>query len=295
MRRSALRTPLGVHVSAQGGVDRAVERARAIGCTALQMFARNPRGWSAPPLGEETVARFRALRAEWSGGPVAIHTMYLINLASADADLRERSIAALAGDLERAERLGCEIVVTHLGSAGALTAGEARRRTVRALDRVLRATSGSATRLLLENAAGQGRILGCDFEELARLREGLREPARVGFAIDSAHLFASGVDPRVAGALDAALEPVLARGWGEALGLIHLNDSKTACGSRHDRHEHLGLGLLARAGLRAFLTHPALRGVPVILETPFDEEGADVRNLRYARRLLGEVERAAST
>ncbi len=286
--------PLGVHVSAAGGVSQAVRRALAIGCTAVQFFSRSPRMWAAPPLSDDEVAAFRAARAGSALVPAAIHTMYLINLASPDTDLRARGAEAVAEDLRRAGRLGCEYVVTHLGSRGDLAPAAARRRAVAALNRALRDSSGSEALLLLENAAGQGRILGGDFAELARIRADVRDPARVGFAIDSAHLFASGTDPRVPGALDALLAPLAEHAMVPALRLVHLNDSMTALGSRHDRHEHLGHGHLGRRGLRAVLTHPWVRGLPLILETPFDEEGADVRNLAYARKLLREIGREAA-
>jgi deoxyribonuclease-4 len=284
--------PIGVHVSALGGASRAVARAAALGCATFQFFARNPRGWAASPLSEEEVEAFRRARAAAGIGPATIHTMYLINAASSDSALRDRSIEAIVEDLHRAERLGCEYVVTHLGSRGDLPPAEARARAVRALNRALRSAAGGRALLLLENAAGQGRILGGDFAELARIRSELREPERVGFAIDSAHLFAGGVDPRVSGRLEEALGPLAERAMLPALRLVHLNDSKTELGSRHDRHEHLGQGRLGRAGLRAFVVHPWIRGLPLILETPFEEEGADARNLRYAKRLVREALRA---
>lgn len=282
---------LGVHVSAAGGVSNAARRALALRCTAFQFFARNPRGWATPALSDEEAEAFRAIRATREMAPAVIHTMYLINLAAEDAALRDRGVDAVAEDLRRAGRLGCEYVVTHLGSRGTQPAGEARRRAVRGLNRALRASAGSAARLLLENSAGQGRILGGDFTELARIRSEVSEPDRVGFTVDSAHLFAAGADPRVEGQLDEFLGPLAEHGMLDALLLVHLNDSKTELGSHHDRHEHLGQGRLARRGLKAFVTHPWVRGLPLILETPFEEEGADARNLTYARRLLRDVRR----
>ncbi len=288
-RASLVRPRFGVHVSAEGGLHRAAERAVALGCETVQVFSRSPRMWRAAPLDAEIAASFRETLRAHRIAPAIIHTMYLINLASEDRELRAKSIEVIAEDLRRAHTLGCEYVVTHLGSRKGMTPSAARKRVVGALDRVLRDSSGSSATLLLENAAGQGAVLGSDFTELARLREGVGRPERVGFAIDTAHCFAAGFDVRSTAGVDEALAPLAERGLLGELRLVHLNDSKTELGSRHDRHEHIGKGRIGSRGLAAVIAHPALRGLPMILETPVEAEGDDLRNLRRARRLAAGV------
>jgi len=241
--------------------------------------------WRLTPLRDEDVLAFRLMRAEHPIGPVIVHTMYLISLASSDADLRERGLAAIAEDLVRADRLGCEYVVTHLGTAGGLSPSAARRRVVAAVNKVLARTRGVAPLLLLENSAGSGRVIGSSFAELVRIAGDTREPERIGYAVDSAHAFQAGVDVRTRGGIDAALEPIASGPGIERLRVVHLNDSKTQLGSNHDRHEHIGRGKIGRAGIAEWVTHPTLRLLPMILETPIDEEGDDRRNLRRVRRI----------
>lgn len=281
----------GLHVSAEGGPQRALERALDLRCEAFQLFTRNPRMWRLTPLRDEDVLSFRLARSQQRIGPVIVHTMYLINLASPDTDLRERGIAAIAEDLVRADRLGCEYVVTHVGAMRELSPSAARRRVVAALNNVLARTRGVAPLLLLENSAGSGRVIGSSFAELVRMADDVREPDRVGYAVDSAHVFQAGVDVRTRAGIDAALEPIACGPGLERLRVVHLNDSKTRLGSNHDRHEHIGRGYIGRVGIAEWVMHPVLRPLPMILETPIYQDGDDRRNLsrvrRIARKALG--------
>lgn len=279
----------GFHVSVQGGLRRAAERAASLGCEALQIFARNPRMWRAAPIAQDDAHAFRSDLDRNDIRPCIIHTMYLINVASCDSELRERSIEAIAEDLRRASVLGCEYVVTHLGSRGQLSMTEARRRAVGAINRALRLAAGSDAMLLLENSAGQGQIIGRDVCELSRIALDVREPERIGFAVDSAHAFQAGYDVRTHQGIDAFTEPIETALGIERIRVVHLNDSMTELGSNRDRHEHIGKGALGMAGIRAWISHPIMRRLPMIMETPIDQEGDDRRNMRRVRRLARET------
>lgn len=284
-RRSSDLPKFGYHVSAQGGPALAVRRAAELGLDCMQLFTTSPRTWGFGELSDEAVAEFRAARAEFGIAPAVVHTIYLINLASEDEEIRGRGIHAISEDLLRADRLGCEYVVTHLGSARNLPDWQARRKCALGLNRVLRRAECTSPMLLLENSAGGGRVIGRDFAELVRIALDCRYTDRIGFCVDSAHSLQAGHDVRTVAGIDALIAPIADDMGLERLRVVHLNDSRTAMGSNHDRHEHLGMGALGRDGVRAWLHHPALRRLPYILETPIEGEGDDARNLRRARQL----------
>jgi deoxyribonuclease-4 len=277
---------LGAHMSIAGGVHRAFERAEKIGCTALQIFVKNASRWSAPPLVDEEIRRFEAERRRTGIRPVVAHGSYLPNLASPAAALRRRSIRAIVDELERCEALALDGLVLHPGSH--VGAGEAKglERIGGALDVVLRETRGFRVPVLLETTAGQGTNLGWRFEHLARIRELVAAPERVGFCLDTCHVFAAGYDLRSLAAVAAALDEL-----DEVCGLrhlraVHLNDSLKPLGSRRDRHAHIGEGHIGREGFAALLADPRLAAVPMVLETPKGEElREDARNLELLRAL----------
>jgi deoxyribonuclease-4 len=280
--------PLGVHVSVAGGLTTAFERAAALGCDAIQIFVKNANQWRARPLAGGEAAAFRAAHAAGGVGAVMAHASYLINLASADPQLAALSVAALTDELERCGRLGVAGLVLHPGAhlGGGEEAG--LDRAAAALDRVLAALPGLRTRVLLENTAGQGSCLGHRLEHLAALRE--RLPAarrrRVGFCIDTCHAFAAGyaIADR-AGWRDFVAE-VGGRLGLEALGCVHVNDSLRPCGSRRDRHAHIGEGLLGLETFARLLAEPALAAVPMIVETdPGKDMAGHVHDLEVLREL----------
>ncbi|MBD3174449.1 MAG: deoxyribonuclease IV [Armatimonadia bacterium] len=284
-RRAEALPKFGYHVSAQGGPAAAVERAKALGLDCMQLFTTSPRAWRFNELSDDDIAEFRAAREKHGIGPAVVHTIYLINLASEDKETRDKAIHAVSEDLIRADALGCEYVVTHVGSAGDLADWEARRKAVYALNRLLKRAEGTEPMLLLENSAGGGRVIGRDFAELVRIAGDCRFTDRIGFCADSAHSFQAGHDVRTREGIDALLEPIDAELGSDRLKVIHLNDSRTELGSNHDRHEHIGQGALGREGMKAWLHHPTLRSLPFILETPIEDEDDDARNLRRAKRL----------
>jgi deoxyribonuclease-4 len=274
----------GAHVSSSGGISSAIDRAEAMGCDAVQVFTQSPRMWRPTAHAPEQVSRFRERREEAGIGSVVCHALYLVNLASTDRELHARSVAALAATLRAADAIGAEAVIFHPGShlGAGLEAGLAR--VVPALQRLLELTSDRLW-LLVENCAGTGGTVGRSVEELAAIVDGVDRHPRLGVCLDSCHWWATGVDVTAPAALDAAM-----RGLDEQVGLdrlrcLHVNDSATALGSNVDRHASIGRGMLG-SGLGVFLAHPALQGLPAILETPGpDGHGPDAAEVRALREL----------
>lgn len=235
------------------------------------------------------VERFRQLRARYDLSPLAVHANYLINLASADPRIRRQSIAAFRQELERSAAVGADYVILHPGSGRGQTREAAFERFAEAIARSADGFSSGVLTLLLECTAGQGDALGARLEELAQLRRlALRRLSLpVGFCLDTCHLFAAGYDIASEDGLARTLDA--ARQWLglENVPLVHVNDSKAPLGSHLDRHEHIGKGRIGEAAFRRILNHPALAGKAFILETPFENEGDDRRNLRTLRRLAG--------
>ncbi len=275
---------LGVHAPIAGGLLEAVARARRLGCTTMQIFSRSPRGGPAPALVEETVSRFDAQRRAAGIEPLAVHAPYIMNLASPVPAMWTQSAALYGEEVQRAARLGAQYLVTHVGSHR----GEGEDA---GLARVAKAVTGAleraaATMILLENTAGAGQGLGCQFEHLAEIRARVGAPARVGVCLDTAHLFAAGYPIHTAEGLDETIAQFDRLVGLPHLRLIHLNDSNAPFASRVDRHWHIGQGHMGLDAFRRIVTHPRLREVPFILETPKDTEADDRRNLSTVRRLV---------
>jgi len=258
---------LGAHLSAAGGVSRAVSAAVGAGCEALQVFLRAPGRWAAPPLAQPEVARFRsAAREAGLVGRCFAHAPYLLNLASADEALRSRSVAVLVEELRRAGCLGLAGVVLHPGSAGEGNRGEAEARCRAAITEAVERAGARAAMLLVEGTAGAGGQIGRTPRELARLVEH-RVRHRVGTCLDTAHLWGAGYD-------------LLGDGWERALGelserwgrevphLLHGNDTLVELGSRRDRHAPPGEGRLGEAFFRRLLADARCASLPVVLEIP---------------------------
>ena len=277
---------IGAHVNSSGGVWKAIGNGADIGCEAIQFFAGSPRTWAPTLYKDADAARFRAARAESPIRFVVIHTIYLINLASAREDFYEKSVASLAGAVAAAEQLGADAIVTHVGShqGAGFEAGLERVRA--ALLHTLAQSEGSAVRILLENTAGAGGTMGVDFDELGAMIAAADDHPRLGICLDTAHLYESGVDLRTAAGLAEALTRLDAACGLDRLGMLHLNDSKTPIGSSRDRHENIGDGEIGLEGFRAIMTSPVLADLPGILEVPgFDGEGPDALNVQRLRDL----------
>jgi len=288
---------IGAHQSIAGGFEKAVERAVETGCDCLQVFTRNINRWDVSPLDSDEARAFRmAVRAARLRLVIA-HDSYLINPAAADRTLRDKSIAGLVTELERAEALGIPWVVAHPGAVGEQPAEVAVARAADGIAAALTATSGLAAGILIETTAGQGSCLGATFAEigalLARIDTVPGLAPRVGVCLDTCHVFAAGYALAPRAALDATL-----REFDDLVGLgrlvaIHANDSKKDRGSRVDRHEAIGRGKIGREAFRLILNHPLLRGIPLFLETPKENAqgvmtpAQDRTNLALLRRLAG--------
>lgn len=275
---------LGFHVSIAGGVSRAVERARDLGCDTFQFFATNPRGWKLSVLEDAEIARFRTLRDSLTPRlePVTIHMPYLPNLASVNDELYAKSVASLRENMTRAALLGVEYVVVHMGSYGEGSAEDGLRRMAGALADVLGDRRGGA-RILLENTAGMGKNPPYGFADIGRVIRAVRKPSRVGLCLDTCHAFAAGHDVTSRKGLDALLGEIDRHIGLDRLHLLHLNDSLKPLGSRLDRHEAIGEGHIGSKGFRLIVNHPALRGIPGIMETPRDSDDDDRANMARMR------------
>ncbi|RMH57417.1 MAG: deoxyribonuclease IV [Candidatus Hydrogenedentota bacterium] len=272
---------IGCHVSIAGGVSAAPARAAECGCTAYQIFTRNPRGWKYSDLPAEEAARFRAENERLGLYPVA-HMPYLPNLAAPDPGNYKRSVEALIGELRRCDLLGIEYLVTHLGSHLGTGEAEGRRRIVSAIRTALE-EAGGGTMILMENTAGTKNSMGTSPEELADFLDALDGHERVGLCIDTAHAFAAGYDWTAA--KDRFLAPLKQREVLDRVRVLHLNDSKVPLGKCADRHHHLGLGEIGLEGLQRVLKKRPFRNLPIILETPVDEERDDAGNVALAWKL----------
>ena len=277
---------IGAHQSIAGGTPRAVERGVSAGCRVLQIFVKNNARWIGKPIEAEEARLFRrdARRAEMAH--VIAHTSYLINLAAPSQDLRRLSALALEDEIRRCEALGIRNLVLHPGAHGGEgeTAGIAR--IVASLDEVFARTAGSRVRVLLETAAGQGSAIGHTFEHLRDILGAVRSHRRLAVCLDTCHVHAAGYDLVTSEGYRWTRERFERTIGLERLAAIHVNDSKKPRGSRVDRHEHIGQGMIGESGFSNLMRDARLAHVPKFLETPKDETlEADRRNLEALRRL----------
>ena len=278
---------LGAHVSTAGGVARAIDRACAIGCTAMQIFVKNNMQWFAKSLDTAEAQAFCKHPLRGSLRSVFGHSGYLINLAASDPALHELSLRSLREELLRADLLGLPFLVLHPGAHMGQGVEAGLEKVVASLDAIYGAIPETRTRIALETTAGQGSSLGRTFEELAFILRECREPERFCVCIDTAHLFAAGYDL----GSDEALRRTFAQfqrliGF-KRLAAIHMNDSKAAAGSRVDRHEHIGKGKIGLQAFRCIMREPRFRSIPKVLETPKGRDMAeDVVNLAMLRSLV---------
>ena len=258
---------IGAHMSVAGGVSQAVRRALLHGCEALQIFTKNANQWRGATITPDDARTFRTLVDESGLAPVVSHASYLINLATADPTLRRQSIAAFIDELDRAEMLGLRGVVIHPGTCTSGSEDDGLRLIAAAIREALSARPAGRTMVLLEHTAGQGRTLGYRFEHLAVILEHLDGSPRVGVCLDTCHLVASGYDI-VSDEGYAATMTAFERLVGlSRLEVFHANDSKKPCGSRVDRHEHIGQGCLGLEPFRRIIHDPRFAGRAMLIET----------------------------
>ena len=279
---------LGAHVSAAGGLYKAFERGEAIGCDALQIFVKNANRWHAKPLSDEMMTQFRQAR-EQHPLPVVAHASYLINLCSSTPETSKKSRAALTDELLRCTSLGLEGLVLHPGAHLGQGVKEGLEQVARALDDTFSRHPEITTRLLLENTAGQGTVLGSSFEELATLLNLTDENKRLGVCFDSCHAFAAGYDLRDKKGYKQVMETFDTTVGLAHLRVFHLNDSKFALGQNKDRHANIGQGEIGTAFFERVVNDKTFADTPMLLETPLGDDGqGHARDLETLRTLQTE-------
>jgi deoxyribonuclease-4 len=282
---------IGAHVSPAGGPAKAVERGVERGARAIQIFNQSPRMWKPTIYSDEQVAAFRTAMADSDVDALLIHAVYLLNAASEDPEIREKTLTSLVTSLQAGDALGAVSVVLHPGSAKTGEVAPAIKRAGAVIREALAESENCA--LHLENTAGAGGTLGRSFGELAALIDAAGGDPRLGMCLDSCHLYASGYDIRTAEGLTAVLDDCDAVVGLDRLGSLHFNDSVGTLGSNRDRHADVGQGELGEDGCAVFLSEPRFDGLPVILETPGpDKKGPTKAELELCRTLRERGEQA---
>ena len=280
-----IRPYLGAHVSISGGVDKAPERGHSLGCDCIQIFSKNQTRWIAKPLTREAVDGFKRGMEKFGLKSALVHDSYLINLGSPDKDKLKKSLDTFIDEVDQCGKLGVNQLVFHPGSHMGMGEDWGLRKIAESLNRVIDQRPQSEVKLLLEITAGQGTNLGYSFEQLAQIINLIEDDGRMGVCFDTAHAYVAGYDFKSPKGYDNVW-----RDFDEIIGLhrlqaFHLNDSKKECGSRVDRHEHIGEGLLGLEPFRMLLNDPRFSGMNMYLETPqADEEYT--RNLAVLRSLF---------
>ncbi len=280
---------LGSHLSIAGGYYKAADKAAVLGMDTVQIFTKNNNQWKGKPLSDEDVKLFREAVAKAGLRKTCAHNSYLINVASPDDVLWQKSLDALVDELRRAEALGLDGVVMHPGSFVTSSEEAGLKRIAVALDEVHERTRGFRCQLWLEATAGQGTNLGHRFEHLATLLETVREADRLGICVDSCHIFAAGYPLQTPDEYATTMGEFDRLVGVDRICAWHLNDSKKPLGSRVDRHEHIGRGCLGLEPFRHILNDPRFADLPMYLETEKGEEDGedlDTINLRTLKGLI---------
>lgn len=274
---------LGAHFSIAGGLHKALFTAHDYGCTALQIFTKNASTWKERTLTDQNIEQFNAAREQTGIRSICSHTAYLINLASPESRKYQRSMKALKDELIRSSLLRIPYVIMHPGSHMGMGEEKGLRQIAQGINQIFDRTPHITSRLLLETTAGQGSNLGYTFEHLAAISDMVEARERIGFCLDTCHVFAAGYDLRTKTAYQetmAAFDRVVGL---ERLCVIHLNDAKKGLGSRVDRHEHIGEGAIGIDAFRFIMNDPRFNGLPMILETPKEKGPVDYDRLNLER------------
>jgi deoxyribonuclease-4 len=284
---------IGCHVSIQGGIQNAPERAGVLGCEAIQIFTRSPQGGKTPELTEEICNEFAANSSRFKINEVYVHCPYYINLASADNRIRYGSAKAIREELERGSLIGAKYVMTHLGSAKDLGEKESIQKVAHMLQKTLEGYVGG-TKLLLENSAGTGDIIGDNLGELGEIIKKVNDPASTrgdrlstrggenitGICLDTQHSFASGYDWRE---FEKTIEKIDEEIGAENIKLIHANDSQSDCGSNKDRHEHIGKGKIGIDAFKNIVAFAQSQNIDMLCETEYPGNKEDIEILKRLR------------
>ena len=277
----------GFQISIAGGFSKVAERAKRCGCETIQVFSSNPRIWELPSLNLWEIKKFKKESLDSSLFPLFVHISYLPNLASPQHSLYLKSIKALVKTMKRAETLGAEGLVIHLGNHLKSKKEEAIKRVAEGINEALYKVKGNLT-LLLENTAGQGTEIGYKFSQIKEIIEKIGDKERIGVCLDTAHAFEAGYDLSTKEGFNSTLNEFEKLIGLKRLRLIHLNDSKTPLASGKDRHEHIGKGYIGLSGFYNIVNHPQLINLPAIMETPKKKEEDDLRNMKVIRELAAQ-------
>jgi len=279
---------IGVHLGTAGGASNAVERAREIGANTFQIFSSSPRMWRAPKVDPKQAERMRELRAALDVGPLVIHTSYLVNVCSQSDEVREKSVGAFRGEIERALALGAEYLVLHPGSWKGLTRDEGLKLAAESIARAIDGLAWQDTgfHILIENTAGAEFSLGGSFEQVAELVARLKPSAPVAVCLDTCHTHVAGYDLVSAEGYEQTVAQIAATVGLDAARVWHCNDAKAARGSKLDRHEHIGAGTMGLEPFRRLLNDARFAHAAFIAETPVDTPGDEERNVRALQTLV---------
>ncbi|MDC0150142.1 deoxyribonuclease IV [Nitrosopumilus sp.] len=274
---------VGCHVSASGSIDKAVDNAVERNCTAFQIFTRSPRSWHAKELTKEVIDAFKSKLKDSKIDRFAIcaHMPYLPNLATPKDDAFEKSVNTLVSEVERCAQLGIPYLVTHLGSH--LGTGE-EAGIKRLVDGLTKAgQTKNDVMILLENTAGQKNSVGSDFQQLGEIFKQLKPGKKFGVCLDTCHAFVAGYDLRTKEKVKETFKEFDKHVGVENLKILHLNDARGELGCNLDRHYHLGLGGIGEEGITSVVKFANKKKIPIILETPIDDDRDDFENVKIAK------------
>jgi deoxyribonuclease-4 len=279
---------LGAHMSIAGGLEKAIERGESIGCTAIQLFTKSNRQWHAKDLTKEEIALFKkAKKKSPCVRSIVAHASYLINLCSPDSITNKKSVESLIQELHRCDQLEIPSLVLHPGSFVTQSESWALKKIIHNLEHIFDTFSGK-TKLLLETMAGQGTTICSRFEQLAQIRSALTHKTKIGFCLDTCHIFAAGYDLRTPAAYEHTMHQFDSIAGLHHIHAIHVNDSKKELNSRIDRHEEIGEGQLGIDSFRLLFNDKRFFDVPKILETPKDDLPSYAHNMKILKNLLSE-------
>jgi len=289
-KKKSRRLPrIGFHAPIKGGLHQALIVAKDTGCDTVQLFSRNPRGWMAKPLVLDDVTLFQQTRTLTKISPVLIHCNYLVNLAAADTTLLVKSIESFREEVQRALALGVDYLVVHPGSARGACEEDGIALCAESLKSACSGLKLGSFQILLENTAGQGECIGHRFEHLRAIMDACPQ-LPLGVCFDTAHAFTAGYDIREENGLEALIQKIQKTVGLKRVRAIHFNDSRAVYNSRVDRHWHIGEGHIGEEALKRVAQHPKLKHCAFILETPYDDPRADVKNLEMLRSFVDGVD-----
>lgn len=275
---------LGKHVSISGGIDKAPERAKKLGCNCLQIFAKNPRGWKGRNIPEEELLKLKDKMDKLNMLKLIVHSTYLINLATPKDELWQKSINGLKDDYKRCGLINADYLVLHPGSHTGSGTGEGIKKITVAINQIL-SNIENQTIILLENVSGAGTAIGSNFREIHDIIKGIKQKNRIGICLDTCHAFTAGYNISKLSGIEKVLSDISKEIGLDKLKLIHINDSKYKFNTNKDEHAHIGEGYIGLNGFSQIINHPCLRELTFILETPqFDGEDEDVMKILSIRR-----------